>query len=425
MCRHEHELCQRDLRGLSKEEVNKHYFEFIRNATKEEREANGWNNRNTRGLYKCRICGDISFYRNSHFKDRLKVCRNNCNGVKRGNSGRTIIIGFNDLATTHPEYIKYFVNIEDVYTHSYASIDEVDLICPDCGYIKRMSIVQLIGYGFSCDFCSDGISYPNKVMAMVVEALGLNYKLEYVVEGYKYRFDIYLTDYNKIIENDGSQHYAYLDENLQNKKIWNNETGMEIHYTDLGKESVLMNSGIDLIVIDCSESNIDYIRNNIEKHSFFKQFDLSNIDWQEVDIEAQKSVKIEVCKYWKEQKEINKDLIILDIAKEFKIDKTTVRYYLKWGNENGLCTYNVEEEIKNKNERLSKFIYLIKPDGTKWFNEAMSQRAMWKATGISDTVLRRHKNKKQPLRYDSRAKYDSKYIGSYVVDADEWDSQHN
>lgn len=415
MCRHEHELCKHDLRGLSKHEVNQHYFEFIRNATKEEYEANGWSDRG-RGMYKCRICGDVIFCRKDNFKKYLKVCGNGCNGAERGNN--KIVIGYNDLATTHPEYVKYFINIEDAYTHTYGSVDKVDLICPDCGYIKRMSVTTLIRQGFSCNFCSDGISRPNKIVGMVVEALGFNYKLEYVVEGYEqYRYDIYLTDYNKAIENDGGQHYAYLDESLQNKKIWNNETRMEIHYKDLSKESVLMNSNIGLIVIDCSESNIDYIRNSIEKHPFFKQFDLSNIDWQEIDIKAQKSKKIEICKYWKEHKEINKDLTTSLIADIFKLHSTTVVDYLKWGNENELCIYNAEEEDKASKRRLSKAIYLIKPDGTKWFDEAMSITDLAKTIGACRRTISELKDSKQPLKYNSGAKYDPKYIGSYVIEA--------
>ena len=38
-----------DLRGLSKYEINQYYFEFVRNATKEEYEEHGWNNSNARG----------------------------------------------------------------------------------------------------------------------------------------------------------------------------------------------------------------------------------------------------------------------------------------------------------------------------------------------------------------------------------------
>ena len=68
MCNYNHELCQHDLRGLSKYEVNQHYFEFIRNATKEEYEEHGWDYYNTKGLYKCKICGREHFIKMQYLK---------------------------------------------------------------------------------------------------------------------------------------------------------------------------------------------------------------------------------------------------------------------------------------------------------------------------------------------------------------------
>lgn len=340
-------------------------------------------------------------------------------------SGSIVVKGVNDIATTHPQYIKYFVNIEDTYTHTRCSGDKVEMKCPICGTIKVMCISNLMFQGFSCLKCGDGISRPNKVMTLVVEALGLNYELEYVVEGYsQYRYDIYLTDYKQAMENDGGQHYAYLDDKLKDKKIWNNKTGMEIHYIDLGKESVLMNEGLGLIVIDCRESNIDYIKNSVENHPFFQQFDLSNIDWKEIDKQAQKSKKVEACLYWKEQKEINKDLTPSIMAEIFKVDKTTIFNWLTWGNESGLCTYSGKEEREARTRRLSNFVYLIKQDGTKEYDEAISQRELARLTGINkSTIGRRSKDGKS---LDGRnAQYDSKYIGCYIVNADEWDAQHN
>ena len=103
---------------------------------------------------------------------------------------------------------------------------------------------------------------------------------------------------------------------------------------------------------------------------FFQQFDLSNINWQEIDIKAQKSKKIEVCRYWKEQKEVNKDLTTAIMAEIFKVGRVTIIDWLTWGNERGLCIYNSEEERKAKNKRQSKLVYLIKLDGTKWYDEA-------------------------------------------------------
>ena len=186
---------------------------------------------------------------------------------------------------------------------------------------------------------------------------------------------------------------------------------MEIHYIDLGKESVLMNEELGLMVIDCKESNIDYIRNSVENHPFFQQFDLSNIDWKEIDIQAQKSKKVEVCRYWEEQKGANEDLTTTIMAEIFKLDRTTIINWLTWGNINGLCTYSGEEESKLENRRKSKFVYLIKPYGTKWYNKAMSQNELSKLTRISRATIRERLKDGEPI------KGNSKYKGCYIIEA--------
>ena len=336
--------------------------------------------------------------------------------------GRIVVEGVNDLATNRPEIaIEWHpTKIGDLKPTRVTckSNKKVWWLCLDCGYEWEATIATRTSYDTSCSRCGDGISRPNKVMALVVEALGLNYELEYVVEGYsQYRFDIYLPDYKQAMENDGGQHYAYLDDKLKDKKIWNNKTGMEIHYIDLGKESVLMNEGLGLIVVDCRESNIDYIRNSVENHPFFQQFDLSNINWEEIDIQTQKSKKIEVCRYWKEQKEVNKDLTPSIVAEIFNIDKTTIVRWLTWGNESGLCTYSGEDERKTNTRRQSKFVYLVKPDGTKWYDEAMSQSELARLTGIDRHTIGYCRINSKSLE-GKNAQYDSKYIGSYVVEED-------
>ena len=179
-----------------------------------------------------------------------------------------------------------------------------------------------------------------------------------------------------------------------------------------------MNEGLGLIVVDCKESNIDYIRNSVENHPFFQQFDLSNINWKEIDIQAQKSKKIEVCLYWKEQREVNKDLTTAIMADIFKVYKTTIIDWLTWGNENGLCAYSGKEESKASTKRQSKFVYLVKPNGTKWYDKAISQGELSRLTGINSNTIGRYRRDGKPLSSHGGAKYDSKYIGSYVVEED-------
>ena len=144
---------------------------------------------------------------------------------------------------------------------------------------------------------------------------------------------------------------------------------------------------------------------------------MNNIDWKEIDKQAQKSKKEEVCQYWKEQKEANEDLTTAIVAEIFNIDKTSILWWLTWGNESGLCIYNGEEERKTKKRRESKFVYLVKLDGTKWYDEAMGQRELARLTGINFSTVSRCRENGKPLG-SRNAQYDSKYIGSYVVEED-------
>lgn len=68
-------------------------------------------------------------------------------------SNRIIVAGINDVATTHPEYVKYFKNPEDAKKYAAGSDAHIDAVCSDCGYTKRIQICNLIKFGFACNEC--------------------------------------------------------------------------------------------------------------------------------------------------------------------------------------------------------------------------------------------------------------------------------
>ena len=369
----------------------------------------------------CNKCGCVMYKLEYH------VDSNGC-GVC-GLRSDIVYIGYNDLATTHPHIAEqwYTTKNNDLLPTmvSYASHKKVWWLCNECGNEWKASIYNRSLGDTCCPHCGDGISYPNKVVALFVKSLGLDYKLEHTFDGYgQFRFDIYLPKHGKVIENDGCQHYAYLDEKLKDKKIWNDKTGMEIRYTDLGKESIVMNKGLELIPIDCRESNIDYIKNSIEQCEFFQQFDLSKIDWQEIDKQAQKSLKLNICRRWKKGKEVDNDFSTTDLIKEFGVSESAIRDYLKWGNDSGLCEYNPQEERQARYKRDSKFVYLIKPNGKKWFDKPMSQRELERQSGITVVTIGKYRQSSKPLKRDSRAKYDPKYIGSYIMTVEDYNLKY-
>ena len=57
--------------------------------------------------------------------------------------GRTVEKGINDISTTNPEMVKYFVNIEDAYTHTYCSNDKVLMKCPNCNN-EKINIISTL-----------------------------------------------------------------------------------------------------------------------------------------------------------------------------------------------------------------------------------------------------------------------------------------
>ena len=302
---------------------------------------------------------------------------------------RVIIKGINDIATTHPHLVKYFVNIEDSYNHSYCSTDKVLLKCPNCGktIYKR---IELLRYGYICPQCSDGISMPNKFMCTLLDMLSYKYNIKNIKTEYSpfwitnKRYDFYF-EYNNekyIIEMNGEQHYK---ESGFKKK--GGRTLEEEQKNDKYKKELALQNGIkpnNYIVIDCRESEFDFIRNNTIKQ-FKLLFNLDGVDWINIFNKCQKSKVKEVCDYWHEHKEINgENISTLDIAKIFKISDTTIRLYLKKGNKLNWCNY---KPIKYKTRGTSKKVRCIELN--KIFNSCVeaSKYTNINANSISQNAL--------------------------------------
>ena len=323
--------------------------------------------------------------------------------------GRQFLKGSNDIASTHPEFVKYFYYIEDTYNNRFNSNKTYKLKCPDCGCVKNMKLGNLVHQGFCCDCCSDGISYPEKVVCNVLRKLDIEYTKQYKFNGYKFKYNIITKD-NKIIEIHGKQHY--------DKDMYG--TCEEQHNIDLLKYDISVIHGYEynknFFIIDARESSIEWIKNSIINNKFFQMYDINKIDWEEIDSISSKSIKMEVINYWNENKPHNKKLTAADVDKIFNIGSSST--YLKWGNEKGLCSYNGKEEADKAHTKYH--IYLVKPNGEKWFDEPMTINELSDITGISRKALMIRASGKlnTPLGVDEHAKrikFDKKYKGSIVI----------
>ncbi len=254
-------------------------------------------------------------------------------------ANKVVVKGINDIATTNPEMIKYLKNDDDAYKYSAQSNKKIKVKCPICGFTKDISICSLYYNGFSCNKCSDGISYANKFAHELFKQLSnqyLDYNDEYSPEwAKKYRYDNYIKLLNGrefIVEMDGGFHY--IDK-------WK-------HNNDKEKDSLALSHNIKMIRIDCNYNTIserfEYIKNNTFD-ALKDIFDLSYVDWNNCNLQGISSIILEVINYYNNNTVASYE----DIVNHFGICLSTLRSYLRIGDEIGLCKYE---------KRISKNIIL-------------------------------------------------------------------
>lgn len=244
-------------------------------------------------------------------------------------AGKKVLIGFNDLWTTHPEIAKLLKDPEDGYKYTYGSNKKVDFICKDCGNMINSKISNVYWQGLCCQMCSDGVSYPNKLIRQVLTQLEIDFIPEYCPEwSMSKQYDCYFNYNNQeyVIEMDGAQHYV---------EIAKFKTTLEeIKINDELKTLLALQNGVSIIRINCMESNLEYIKKNIFSSELNNIFDLSNICWETCDKNAQKSLVKEVCNLY-----MSGTRKIQDICDILHINRVTIGNYLKMGSKFGWCDY--------------------------------------------------------------------------------------
>lgn len=201
-----------------------------------------------------------------------------------------------------------------------------------------MTFEVLSRYGFRCDYCSDKISYPNKLMTSILLQLEKkskikNYKREYKSDwtnGYLYDHYFLFENKNILIEMDGGFHYV--DNTLAKKTVSYSQERDKI------KDELAFENGFNLIRIDCNyrklKDRFDYIVKNI-KLTLNGILDLSEIDWMYCEKFASSNLIKEICELY------DSGVSRKDIREKYSfISNTTIGNYLNIGNSCGLCHYN-------------------------------------------------------------------------------------
>lgn len=284
-------------------------------------------------------------------------------------SGRKTVIGINDLNTVRPDLIKYLKNKSDGMLYTQHSKSEILCKCPNCGAEKYMSIGNLSNNGFYCSVCSDGISYPNKFMVNILKQLNVDFISEYSPSwiGRK-RYDFYIPSLFIIIEMDGMQHKK--ESGFMNDLDY-------IKRNDYYKEFMAKKNGIKVIRIDCSKSNMKFIKNNILNSEINNLLDLNKIDWEEVEIHSHDNLMLKAC----ELKSNNDLYTTYEIGNILSVSQATITEWLKIGNKIGLCNYDPKKEMSRNGKR-----------GHEIFNKSidvydLDDNFIFNADSIKDTII--------------------------------------
>ena len=210
--------------------------------------------------------------------------------------------------------------------------------CLDCNTISsnKRTLANIITRGYVCEFCSDGISIPEKFMSNILKQLNINYKYQLNKSDFEwcgyFKYDFYLPKYNMIIETHGKQHYK---DNIN----FNHSLEQE-QMNDLFKYKCAKNHVDNYIVIDCRYSELEWLKENITKE-LEKHFNLSNTDWKLAWEESQNSLCVKSWELWN-----NGIHSTTEIGRLLNLDRSTVLKYLKIGKECGKCNYTKESLIR-------------------------------------------------------------------------------
>lgn len=262
-------------------------------------------------------------------------------------SGRKVLIGYNDLNSTHPHIKRFLLNEGDGAKYTAGSRQKIMFRCPDCGKEQLKEIYLVVREGFSCRNCSDHLSYPSRFGRAFFDQLQVEYyDTEWQPDWAKpYYYDLHFEIDMKhfIVEWDGQFHFEKEDK-------------FGISFADRQERDRIKNelafaNNVHMIRVNCAESNCDYIKNNIIQSELSNLFDLSNIDWKLCDKESQKTLVKAACDLY-----MSGTTSFKDICATLHIGDSTARSYIKRGAALGWCDYDLQKKNQNKIDRQSNSV---------------------------------------------------------------------
>lgn len=224
-------------------------------------------------------------------------------------------------------------NLEDGYKYTEKSSKRLDWKCPYCNrIIKEKSVCNVNNNGLVCDFCNDGISYPNKLMGNILSQFNIEYISEFSPKWIApKRYDFYIPSLSLIIEMDGKFHYK---DNCKYGKT--HQESLEI---DKLKDNIAKEHGLIIIRIDCNYKSLDTRFEHIKENILLKlnkYFDFKNINFEDANLSSLQRYIITSAKLY------NEGLSVLNISNQLHLCQTTIKRYLTIGTHANICHYKAD-----------------------------------------------------------------------------------
>lgn len=284
---------------------------------------------------RCNKCNQVFEKRKDKLKQGCPVCSN-----------QKLVQGVNDMATTAPWMLKYLSNKSDGYEYMKSSNKKILFKCPDCSMERMIDISHVYAYGYTCTFCGDKISKPNKFIRNLLPCLPVeNVMYEYIsswTNGKKYDAYFEYNDKKYVVEMDGDQH--------RENSEWGDAQVQKIN--DAYKDELAKNNGVYMIRIDCHRYDYQAIIEQFMQSDIGSLIEKNHIDWNRIIKKVESNLFHKVCEFYKS----NPNLKTSEIAKEFNISRHTVYRYLVQGNLINLCEYRPISNKRKKEMRLCQLI---------------------------------------------------------------------
>lgn len=286
-----------------------------------------------------------------------------------------VVQGINDMYTTDYWMVELGVDEEFAKTHTKGSNKKAPCKCPECGNIIYKSATSIYKYKSISCHCSDSRVFSEKLLSFILIQLNVDFNPQMIFDWSKniqhnnYKlcgtkvYDFYIPSLNMIIETHGGQHpNTKFHNKIGFSNINKKRTASYEERNDNLKRELAISNGVDTYVeLDCSLSNVGFIKESVLNSQLINLFDFNKVDWLLCEEFVAKNEAKAICQYWES---LNNQYTIEHVAKKFNISKDRVRKYLKQGSLLGWCNYETSEEhiksavITNKLKR--KPIYVFK-----------------------------------------------------------------